>query len=65
MAAWDLPILLISLATLSFYAAVTVTAVLAVLLPSCVVTVIVAEPAETPVTTPLALTEATAVLLDA
>lgn len=38
---------------------------LAVLLPSCVVTVTVADPAEIPVTTPLALTVATAVLLDA
>lgn len=38
---------------------------LAVLLPSCVVTVTVADPAETPVTTPLLLTVATAVLLDA
>jgi hypothetical protein len=41
---------------------VTVMVLVAVLLPSAVVTVMVAEPAEIPVTNPLALTVATAVL---
>ena len=45
-------------------AAETVTAQVAVLLPSCVVKVIVAEPTATPVTTPVVLTVANAVLLD-
>ena len=44
--------------------AVTVTAQTAVLAPSTVVTVILAEPAATAVTKPLALTVATAVLLE-
>ena len=43
---------------------VTVTAQVAVLLPSCVVTVMVALPAATPVTKPVALTVATEVLLE-
>jgi hypothetical protein len=42
----------------------TVIADVAVLLPSCVVTVIVAVPCATPLTNPLALTVATAVLLE-
>jgi hypothetical protein len=44
--------------------AVTVTAHSAVKPPSAVVTVIVAVPADTPVTRPVALTEATAAALD-
>ena len=42
----------------------TVTTQVAVLAPSWVVTVIVAEPAATPVTKPVELTVATAVLLE-
>ena len=44
---------------------VTVMALVAVLLPSCVVTVMVADPAATAVTSPAVLTVAMAVLLDA
>jgi hypothetical protein len=43
---------------------VTVMALVAVRFPSCVVTVIVADPCPTPVTTPLEFTVATPVLLD-
>jgi hypothetical protein len=41
----------------------TVITLVAVLEPSCVVTVMVAVPTDTPVTSPVALTVATAVLL--
>ena len=50
--------------TVKVEAAVTVMADVAVLLPSAVVTVIVAVPTATAVTKPVALTVATAVLLD-